>query len=223
MAMSYNNLANILHDQGKLEEAIAYHERSLPLQRQLFGNDHPRTAGSINNMAAVFKDLGELDRALPLYRQTLDIDRRSLGDEHPFVAQDMVNVASALTALGQFEEAQLLFDSAAVLQASHSEASRASHKNEYGYLLMLTGRLDEAERVTREALEFREENLPEESWVTALTRAHLGAILVRQGREAEASPLLRAAHARLLAVKGPNARETRFAAEALEDAGASQR
>jgi tetratricopeptide (TPR) repeat protein len=221
VAMSYNNLANILHDQGKLDEAIAYHRLSLPLQRSIFGEDHPRTAGSLNNMAAVYRDQGDLEAAEPLYRQTLDIDRRTLGDKHPFVAQDMVNVASALVDQGRFVEAEALFDSARVIQDEVLPADRLDHagrKNEYGRMLLLMGRLNEAERVTREALEMRVTQLPPESWVTALTRSQLGAILVERGRASEALPLLEDSHARLVAVKGPEARETRFAERALRRA-----
>jgi hypothetical protein len=64
----------------------------------------------------------------------------------------------------------------------------------------------------------RAEQLPEGSWVLALSRSHLGAVLVARGRNAEALPLLESAHARLLEVKGEDARETRFAAEALRRA-----
>ena len=222
VAMSYNNLANILHDQGKLDDAIAYHGQSLPLQRKLFGDDHPRTAGSLNNMAAVYRDQGDLAAAEPLYRQTLDIDRRTLGERHPFVAQDMVNVASALADQGRYGEAEAFFDTARSIQNEVLEPDRLDHagrKNEYGRLLYLMGRLEEAERVTREALTMREEQLPADSWVTALSRAQLGAILVQLGRTTEALPLLEDAHARLLDLKGPDARETRFAAEALRRAG----
>ncbi len=220
-AMSYNNLANILHDQGRLDEAIALHQVSLPLQRKLFGEDHARTAGAINNLAAVYKDQGNLADAVPLYRQTLDIDLRSLGGEHPFVAQDMINIASALTALGEYAEAEALFDSAAAIQnrnTSSDPRSHASRKTEYALLLLRTGRLEEAERLTREALALREEELPPESWLIAVTRANLGEILVTRGEEAEALPMLEVAHARLVEVKGADARETRAAWAALERA-----
>lgn len=221
VAMAYNNLANILHDQGKLNEAVEYHLRSLPLQRRIFGDDHERTAGSLNNLAAVYRDLGDLAAAVPLYRQTLDIDRRTLGDEHPFVAQDMVNLASALSDLGEYGEAEALFDSAAAIQEEVLDPDRpdhASRRTEYALLMLRLGRHEEAERAARLAVEQREEQLPRDSWILALSRARLGAVLVARGTRGstdEALALLESAHARLLEVKGADARETRFAADAL--------
>lgn len=218
VAMSYNNLANILHDQGKLDEAIEYHLRSLPLQRKIFGEEHDRTAGSLNNLAAVYRDKGDAAEAVSLYRQTLDIDRRALGDRHPFVAQDMVNIAGALTDLGQYREAEALFDSATAIQEEMLDPGRpdhASRRTEYALLLLSMGRYEEAEAAARAAVVQRERDLPADSWVLAVSRSRLGAALVARGRHDDALPILETAHRSLLETKGAEARETRFAADAL--------
>ena len=51
-----------------------------------------------------------------------------------------------------------------------------------------------------------------------MSRSYLGAVLAAQGRNDEARPLLEAAYERLREVKGAEARETRFAEDALSRA-----
>ena len=42
MAASYNNIANIYHDQGKYEEALEMYTKSLDIQTRVHGGDnHP--------------------------------------------------------------------------------------------------------------------------------------------------------------------------------------
>ena len=41
--------------QGKLEEALRLHEKSLAIRKQVLGDDHPDVAQSCNNIAMVYK------------------------------------------------------------------------------------------------------------------------------------------------------------------------
>jgi hypothetical protein len=59
-----------------------------------------------------------------------------------------------------------------------------------GLLLNKLGHGDEAEKVLREAVKLREENLPEKHFMTALSKGALGEVLSSQKRFAEAEPLL---------------------------------
>ena len=44
VASSYNNLANVLGDQGDLKQAKEYHERALAIMQQTLGPQHPDVA-----------------------------------------------------------------------------------------------------------------------------------------------------------------------------------
>ena len=48
---SYNNLANVLRDQGDLKQAKEYHERALAIRQQTLGPQHPDVASSYNKLA----------------------------------------------------------------------------------------------------------------------------------------------------------------------------
>jgi len=65
-------------------------------------------------------------------------------------------------------------------------------------ILNKLGRSDEAERVLREAVRLREENLPAQHFMTALTRGALGECLTTQKRYDEAEPLLVASYTSLV-------------------------
>ena len=49
-----NNLAAVLHAQGKYEEAEQLHRQTLALT-EVLGKEHPDTLGSMNNLAKVLR------------------------------------------------------------------------------------------------------------------------------------------------------------------------
>ncbi len=57
-AMSLNNLAALIHEQGKYAEAEPLYRRALGIQESELGPDHPDTAASLNNLAGLRKTKG---------------------------------------------------------------------------------------------------------------------------------------------------------------------
>jgi len=103
---SRNNLANVLGDLGRLEEAEAEHRAVLEIRRWVLGEEHPDTLTSRNNLATVLRDLGRLEEAEVEHRAVLEIRRRVLGEEHPDTLTSRNNLASVLNGLGRLEEAE---------------------------------------------------------------------------------------------------------------------
>ena len=64
--MTANNLACVLWDQGKLEEAKAMYERALAGQERALGADHPDTLQTVNNLADLLNDTGDAAAAAAL-------------------------------------------------------------------------------------------------------------------------------------------------------------
>jgi hypothetical protein len=60
---SRNNLATVLHDQGKLDEAEQEHRATLDTRMRVLGTEHPNTLTSRNNLATVLRDQGKLNEA----------------------------------------------------------------------------------------------------------------------------------------------------------------
>jgi hypothetical protein len=52
---SMNNLAMVLSDQGKYEEAEAMHRQALGLREKALGKEHPSILTSMNNLATVLR------------------------------------------------------------------------------------------------------------------------------------------------------------------------
>jgi hypothetical protein len=88
VAASYNNIANIYDDQGKYEEALEMHTKSLDIKTRMYGvNNHLDVAASYMGLGIVYESLGKYEEALEMHSKSLDIKTRILGgDNHPDVA-----------------------------------------------------------------------------------------------------------------------------------------
>ena len=68
VAVSLNDLALVLRDQGKFPEAEALQREALELRRKLYGNEHAEVAESMNNLALVLRSESRLAEAEKLHR-----------------------------------------------------------------------------------------------------------------------------------------------------------
>jgi tetratricopeptide (TPR) repeat protein len=82
-ARSLSNLALVMQDLGKPEEARPLLERALKIGETTYGPDHPAVATSLSNLAMVMQDLGKPEEARPLLERALRILERSYGASHP--------------------------------------------------------------------------------------------------------------------------------------------
>jgi tetratricopeptide (TPR) repeat protein len=110
-----NNIASVLRDQGRLDEALEMHRQAMDIRKRALGEDHPLYASDLNNIALVLRAKGRLDEALDMHREALDIDKRALGEDHPDVAGDLNNIASVLSSQGKHKEAVEEFTKALVI------------------------------------------------------------------------------------------------------------
>jgi len=104
-----NNLARLLYDQGKLDEAEPLMREALEMKRRTLGDSHPDTLSSINNLGLLLKGQGKLSEAEPLMREALEGKRRTLGDLHPSTLGSINNLASFLQDQGKLNEAETLY------------------------------------------------------------------------------------------------------------------
>jgi tetratricopeptide (TPR) repeat protein len=66
-----NNLANMLRDQGKCEEAGEIHRQALGLSETVLGKEHPSALMSMSNLAKVLSDQGKHEEAKGMHRQAI--------------------------------------------------------------------------------------------------------------------------------------------------------
>ena len=74
-----NNLATVLSDQGKYEQAEEMHRQALELRETVLGKEHPDTLTSMNNLASVLSDQGKYEQAEEMHRQALRAEGDGVG------------------------------------------------------------------------------------------------------------------------------------------------
>ena len=103
-----NNLASLLKDQGKLDEAEPLYSEALAAKREVLGERHPDTLAGMNKLASLLRSQGKLDEAEPLYREALAAMMEVLGERHPDTLEGMHNLAILLEDQGKLDEAEPL-------------------------------------------------------------------------------------------------------------------
>ena len=103
-----NNLATVLQDTNRFEEAEPLMRRALKIGQVAFGEQHPDVAIHLNNLATLLQDTNRLEEAEPLIRRALEIDEATFGEQHPTVAIRLNNLATLLHAASRPREAEPL-------------------------------------------------------------------------------------------------------------------
>ena len=98
---SRSNLALVLGDLGRLDEAQAENRAVLETMTRVLGPDHPDTLASRSNLALVLGDLGRLDEAQAENRAVLETRTRVLGPDHPDTLASRSSLARVRRGLGQ--------------------------------------------------------------------------------------------------------------------------
>src|SRR5690348_16014487 len=79
---SMNNLALVLQELGKYDEAEQMHRQEWELVEKVLSKEHPLTLSSMGNLASVLDKLGKYDEAEQMHQQTLELMEKVLGREH---------------------------------------------------------------------------------------------------------------------------------------------
>ncbi|KAK0728575.1 hypothetical protein B0T26DRAFT_869597 [Lasiosphaeria miniovina] len=101
-----SNLAIVIDNQGKYEEAEQIYRQALQLTEKVLGKEHPSTLNSMNNFANMLDRQGKYEEAKQMDRQALQLREKVLGKEHPSTLDSMNNLAIVLDRQGKYEEAE---------------------------------------------------------------------------------------------------------------------
>eukprot|EP00435_Cladocopium_sp_Y103_P000774 s434_g1.t1 len=102
-----NNLAELLRQQGKMEEAEHLYRRSLAGEEVTLGAQHPRTMSAMNSLAFLLKDQGKLLEAESLWRRCLEGEEAQRGPNHPDTLLKAMNLGVFLRDLGRLDESMV--------------------------------------------------------------------------------------------------------------------
>src|ERR1700727_2561557 len=69
---SVSNLASVLQDQGKYQEAEVLYRQALEGREKMLGKEHPETLVSISKLALVLQNQGKYQEAEAMNRRALD-------------------------------------------------------------------------------------------------------------------------------------------------------
>jgi len=189
-----SDLAAVLVDLGRDEEAQRLLESTLAPLTAERGADHPEVLGLTNDLALLLLGRGETSRAEAILRQSLADARTVLGDDHWRTASAVNNLALALVQLDRFAEAEpLLRDAYARTVRSLGSEHRMTlvSASNFGWVLEQGGRFDEAEEMYRGALAAHERAQTADSPDATATARNLALLLERRERRDEVEPLLR--------------------------------
>lgn len=210
------NLAMLLQDQGKLDEARPLLEEDLAEARHRSGDDHPDTLAALLNCASLLIELGELDAAERLQRECLARSQRVFGPNHRKTLRAMGALAAILRTADRADEAESLLRAALAAQrrmpgAGHPDTIESLVN--LSELLCEAGQAAEAELLSAEALGHARRLSPGgDPLVVDCLLAH-GAALTAAERPEEAEAVLREAADTAARVMGPEHRKTRAARE----------
>ncbi len=114
-AIALNNLAQLLQDTNRLDEAEPLMRRALEIDETSYGSEHPRVATQLNNLAVLLQATNRLDEAEPPMRRGLGIFvlfQLRTKHAHPHEETVLGNYRSLLTAIGHDQnEAEALITS----------------------------------------------------------------------------------------------------------------
>ena len=117
-----NNLAGVLEQTGRSEEAVDMRLRALAQRRAADQSQvDPQLAVELNNLGMTYRKLGQFDKAETLAREALELDRVHRGANAPIVPHRLNNLASILLLRGAMEDGRRMLSEAWAIEAGHAD------------------------------------------------------------------------------------------------------
>jgi tetratricopeptide (TPR) repeat protein len=186
------NLARLLRTRGQTDQAVSLLREAVAINQKARGPEHVETAVVQALLASSLPLPQQLEEAEALYRQALGVLRNSPGPDPMFRSQ-LLNYSEIVLLRGRTDEAEAIAREALELCVRQGalpfELSAAQARLAY-LLARSNSKLDEAEKLARDALDARQKTLPPDSWIVAVSRSLLGEILLLRGQIEQATPLL---------------------------------
>ena len=109
---SMNSLGGCLSKMGRIEEALAIHQKEFEIAKRVFGEDHPDTLLTLNALAVAYDENGRPHDAIKVFNKTMIGYERVYGPMHPESLRAVGNLAAVLMGIGENEAALPLLQKA---------------------------------------------------------------------------------------------------------------
>lgn len=143
-------LAVLRSDQGRNEDAEPLFRQVLTTRRRVLGESHDDTLSAIAHLALCLKKQEKYKEAEPLYQEALKVKLRKFGDENSDTLDLKRDLALALTHQGKYKAAEPIYN---MLSSAPNAFFAFGNLPD---LLTKQGRHDYAEKLFRDAMNFRE-------------------------------------------------------------------
>jgi len=207
IAVIYSNVGIQRGNQGDIDGAVDYLQKSIEEMRHLPDKPLSNLAINLSNLGSFMTIKGEYVQAESLLREAHDLNLQTVGDKHLFTVMSLIYLADNYCEQGDYDRAikevnRALTIQRETLQQGHIDFARSWTIR--GKILTRLGYLAEGEEQLRLALALRQKALKAGHTAIAGTQGALGECLTAQGRYAEAEPLLTESHKTLAAKLGAN-------------------
>ena len=199
-ASAYSLMGQVLLHMGTFQEGQRHFERSLALQLQLVGSEHPAVASCYNDLANILKRQGDLKQAKEYHERALAIRQQTLGPQHHSVASSYNNLAIVLRDQGDLKKAKEYHERALAIReqslgSQHPDV--AISYNNLANVLVRQGDLKHAREYHERALGIMQQTLGPSHPDVATSYNNLANVIRDQGDLKEAKEY----HERALAIR----------------------
>ena len=175
----------VFSDLGQYNQAKEYHEKSLAIRKEIYGEHHGDVASSYNNLGTVFSDLGQYNQAKEYHEKSLAIRKEIYGEHHGDVATSYNNLGTVYSDLGQYNQAKEYHEkSLAIRKEIYGErhGDVASSYNNLGTVYRALGQYNQAKEYHEKSLAIRKEIYGEHHGDVAASYNNLGTVYSNLGQ-----------------------------------------
>jgi len=184
MSTLQQNLARLLQEQGKGQEAEILYREILEVQRAKFGETHQTTLRTVDTLSALLRDEGKFPEATELLVTLHTAQGQAFGEGHPKTLATVTNIASLLGDQGKFDEAVVLLREALTVRRrtlgdQHPATLQTLHT--LGVMSKEMKRTEDAKKYLRKALSGRRRRFGDSHPDTQSTTKALTALIGGEG------------------------------------------
>jgi serine/threonine-protein kinase len=205
-------------DQGKFDEAIKIVLGKIAAIRERKQEATPEVAANLTGLGSFLLENGQAAESLENLREAEAIYRKIYSAANMQLGDNLRLQAQAFLALRQYTEAEAKINTALEIYRAGSSPQYVNYATALmvqGMIYSQTGRTAEAEKLLREAVRIRAENVPETHFLRATANGALGEFLTTQARFPEAESFLLASFQSLKKSQAGNSPRTRLALQRL--------
>ncbi|CAF0766579.1 unnamed protein product [Adineta steineri] len=160
----YGQLGLIKNHQGKYEDALTFHEKSLAIYQKIAPPNHPELATAYGNIGTVHDSMGNYPKALSFYEKALEIkQQRPLPPNHPDLASSYGSIGSVHVEQGNYPKALSFYEKVLEIRQQSLPPNHPDLAASYDHIGLVhdkMGNYPKALSFYEKALEIRQQSLP---------------------------------------------------------------